>query len=118
MFCERVCRLRMRLAREVAVCRTGGTTMRKSVLLGTLTFTALASVTSESFSYPISTGQAQRCGHWQTGDAGTITCAWCEYGRGRKSVCHWIACDSTGCEQVDIAERKMPPTRLRARPIR
>ena len=92
--------------------------MSKSAVLIALTLTALAFVPTEALAYPISTAEAQKCGHWQPGANGAITCAWCEYGPRRKSVCHWIACDSTGCEQVDIAERKMPPRRLRAIPTR
>jgi hypothetical protein len=90
--------------------------MSKSVVAVALTLIALAFVPAEALAYPISVSEAQRCTHWQGGfPSGTITCAYCEF-RGRRSVCHWIACDATGCEQVDIAERKMPPTRLRGRP--
>jgi len=90
--------------------------MSKSVVLIALTLTALAFVPTEALAYPISVAQAQKCGHWHTGANGAQICAWCEFGPTRKSVCHWIVCDSTGCEQVDIAERKMPPTRLRGVP--
>ena len=90
--------------------------MSKSVVAIALTLTALAFVPTEALAYPISMAEAQKCGHWQTGDKGAQTCAWCEYRPRRKSVCHWIACDSTGCEQVDIAERKLPPRRLRGLP--
>jgi hypothetical protein len=87
--------------------------MSKSVVLMAMTLTALAFVATEVLAYPISGTEAQKCGHWQAGANGALTCAGCEFGPRRKSVCHWIACDSTGCEQVDIAERKMPPRRPR-----
>ena len=88
--------------------------MSKSDVLIALTLTALAFVPTEALAYPISVSQAQQCTQWQSGANGAITCAYCEFGPRRKSVCHWIACDSTGCEQVDIAERKMPPKGLRS----
>jgi hypothetical protein len=86
--------------------------MSKSVVLIALTLTAVAFVPTEALAYPISVAEAQKCGHWHTTPTGASTCAWCEKTSRRKIVCHWIACDSTGCEQVDIAEKKMPPRRL------
>ena len=89
--------------------------MSKFVVAIALSLAALAFVPTEAVAYPISVEQAQQCTYWQSGfPPGTVTCAYCEF-RGRKSVCHWIACDSSGCEQVDIAERKLPPRRLLAR---
>ena len=86
--------------------------MSKSVVAIALTLTALAFVPAEALAYPISVAQAQQCGHWRPVSGGGSTCAWCEYGPGRKSVCHWIYCDSTGCDQIDIAELKRPPRGL------
>ena len=82
--------------------------MSKSVVLIALTLTALAFVPTEALAYPISTAQAQQCGHWQRTPTGAQTCAWCEK-IGRRSVCHWIACDSSGCDQIDIVEYKGSP---------
>ena len=86
--------------------------MSKSVVAIALTLTALAFVPAEALARPISVAEAQKCGHWRIGAKGALICAYCEYGPNRKSVCHWIACDSTGCDQIDIAERKMPPRQL------
>ena len=87
--------------------------MSKSVVAIALSLTALAFAPTGALARPISVAEAQQCTHWQSGfPAGTITCAYCEF-RGRKSVCHWIACDSSGCEQVDIAESKRPPKGVR-----
>jgi hypothetical protein len=86
--------------------------MSKSVVAIALTLIALAFVPAEALAYPVSVADAQKCGHWHTGANGAQICAYCEYGPSRRSVCHWIVCDSTGCDQVDIAERKMPPRQV------
>ena len=83
--------------------------MRKSVALLALTLTALAFVPTEALTRPVSVADAQKCTQWQSGyPPGTITCAYCEK-IGRRTACHWFACDSSGCEGIDIVENKRPP---------
>ena len=87
--------------------------MSKSVVAIALTLIALAFVPAEALAYPISaTDASAKCGHWHTGANGAQICTYCEWW-GKRTACHWIVCDSTGCDQIDVVEIKMPPRQVR-----
>jgi hypothetical protein len=93
--------------------RTGGTPMSKSAVAIVLTLIALAFAPAEALAYPISVADAQKCGgHWHTTATGAQVCIYCEWW-GKRTACHWIVCDSTGCDQTDVSEIKLPPRQVR-----
>lgn len=81
--------------------------------VGNLLISAIALVPAEVLARPISVTQAQdNCrGRWtkSPSNPNAIVCVWCEKLQRESLECHWIACDPTGCDQFDIAERKVAP---------
>jgi len=96
--------------------------MNKALGLIALTLAAIVFVPAEVSARPVSVDEANANwkASWESGGTtGTTVCAWCEVDpvarpRRPRVTCHWIACDSGGCDQVDVSERKAAPRPLRA----
>ena len=95
--------------------------MSKALVLMIALTLAVVFVPAEVSAYPISVAGAQaacaannKTGWTNEGGGRGSVCSWCDRSptTGKLTGCHWIACDSDGCDQFDARKKPRRPVRF------